>query len=51
MITGGPREALISLQPYSTNRVVMPVDGTNAETLNATMMKVGSSHELSVSAP
>jgi hypothetical protein len=51
MITGGPREALIALQPNSTNRVVLPVGGTNAETLNVRVMRVGSSRELSVSAP
>jgi hypothetical protein len=51
MITGGPREALISLQPNSTNRVVMLVGGTNAETLSVKVMRVVSSRELSVSAP
>jgi len=51
MTTGGPREAFIYLEPYSTNRVLMPVGGTNAESLNVRMMRVGSSRELSVSAP
>ena len=51
MITGGPRDALISLQPNSTNRVVLLVGRTNAETLSVRMMRVGSSRELSVSVP
>mgnify|MGYP006883220233 CR=1 FL=1 len=51
MVTGGPREALISLQPNSTNRVVLLVSEPNAETLNVRMMQVCSSRELSVSAP
>ena len=51
IVTGAPREALISLQPKSTTRVVLPVGGPNAETLNVRMMQVGSSRELSVSAP
>ena len=51
MITGGPRDALISLQPNSTNRVAMLVGGTNAETLSVKVMRVVSSRELSVSAP
>ena len=51
MITGGPRDAIISIQPKSTNHVVMLVGGTNAETLNVKMMRVGSSRELSVSVP
>ncbi|GEM_PF-4958616 len=48
---GAPREALISLQPNSTNRVVMLVGGDHAETVNVRMMQVASSRELSVSAP
>ena len=48
MITGGPREAFISLQPYSTNRVVLPVAQTNAETLSVKVLRVVSSRELSV---
>jgi len=51
MITGGPRDAFISLQPNSTNRVVLLVGRTNAETLSVTMMRVGSSRELSVPVP
>src|SRR3954467_13837912 len=34
MITGGPRDAIISLQPNSTNHVVLRVGQTNAETLS-----------------
>ena len=51
MVTGGPRDALISLQPNSTNRVVLLVGQTNAETLSVKMMRVVSSRDLSVSAP
>ena len=51
MITGGPSEALISIQPNSTNRVVMLVGGTNAETLNVKVLRVVSSREVSVPTP
>jgi len=51
MITGGPRDAFISLQPNSTNHVVMLVGQTNAETLSVKVMRVVSSRELSVSVP
>ena len=50
-ITGGPRDAFISLQPNSTNRVVMLVGGTNAETLSVKVLRVVSSRELSVPVP
>jgi len=51
MITGGPREAIISIQPNSTNRVTMLVGQTNAETLSVKVMRVVSSRELSVRVP
>ncbi len=51
MITGGPRDAFISIQPNSTNHVVMSVGQTNAETLIVKVMRVVSSRELSVQAP
>lgn len=51
MITGGPRDAFISLQPNSTNRVVLLVGQTNAETLSVKVMRVVSSRELSVPVP
>jgi len=51
MITGGPRDAFISLQPNSTNHAVMLVGGTNAETLSVKVLRVVSSRELSVSVP
>ena len=48
---GGPRDAFISIQPNSTNRVVLLVGQTNAETLSVKVLRVVSSRELSVSAP
>ena len=51
MVTGGPRDAFISLQPNSTNRVVLRVGQTNAETLSVKAMRVVSSRELSVPVP
>ena len=51
MITGGPRDAFISIQPNSTNRVVLLVGQTNAETLSVKVMRVVSSRELSVPVP
>jgi len=51
MITGGPRDAFISIQPNSTNTVVLRVGQTNAETLSVKVMRVVSSHELSVPVP
>jgi len=51
MITGGPRDAFISIQPNSTNRVVLRVGQTNAETLSVKVMRVVSSRELSVPVP
>jgi hypothetical protein len=51
MITGGPREAFISLQPNSTNSVVLPVGQANAETLSVKVLRVVSSRELSVPTP
>lgn len=51
MNTGGPRDAFISIQPNSTNRVTMLVGKTNAETLNVKVMRVVSSRELSLAAP
>jgi hypothetical protein len=48
---GGPRDGFISLQPNSTNRVVMLVGGTNAETLSVKVLRVVSSRELSVPVP
>src|SRR5881409_49604 len=48
---GGPRDAFISLQPNSTNRVVLRVCQTNAETLSVKVMRVVSSRELSVPVP
>ena len=51
MITGGPRDAFISIQPNSTNRVLLRVGQTNAETLNVKVMRVVSSRELSVPVP
>ena len=51
MITGGPRDAIIPIQPKSTNRVVLLVGRTNAEIVNVKVMRVVSSRELSVSAP
>ena len=51
MITGGPRDAFISIQPNSTNRVVLRVGQTNAETLSVKVMRVVSSPDLSVPVP
>ena len=51
MVTGGPRDAFISIQPNSTNRVVMLVGQTNGETLSVKVMRVVSSRELSVPVP
>ncbi len=51
MVTGGPRDAFISIQPKSTNRVVLHVGRTNAETLSVKVMRVVSSRELSVPVP
>jgi len=51
MVPGGPREYFISLQPNSTNHVVMLVGQTNVETLSVKVMRVVSSRELSVSVP
>lgn len=51
MITGGPREALISIQPNSTNRVVLRVGQNNPETLNVKVMRAVSSRELTVPVP
>ena len=51
MITGGPRDAFISIQPNSTNRVVLRVGQTNAETLSVKVMRVVSFRELSVPVP
>ncbi len=48
---GGPRDEFISLQQNSTNRVVLRVGQTNAETLSVKVMRVVSSRELSVLAP
>ena len=48
MVTGGPRDAFISIQPNSTNRVLLLVGQTNAETLSVKVMRVVSSRELSV---
>src|SRR5687767_5069698 len=36
---GEPRDAIVSIQPYSTNRVLLLVGRTNAETLRVTMMR------------
>ena len=51
MITGGSRDAFISLQPNSTNRVVLLVGQTNAETLSVKVLRVVSSRELCVPVP
>lgn len=51
MITGGPRDSFISIQPNSTNRVVLRVGQTNAQSLSVKVMRVVSSRELSVLAP
>lgn len=51
MITGGPREALISIQPNSTNRVVLRVGQNNPEILNVKVMRAVSSRELTVPVP
>jgi hypothetical protein len=51
MNTGGPRDAFISIQPNSTNRVLLLVGQTNAETLSVKVMRVVSSRELSVPVP
>ncbi len=51
MITGGPRDALISIQPNSTNRVVLRVGQNNPEILSVKVLRVVSSRELSVSVP
>ena len=51
IITGGPRDAFISIQPNSTNTVVLRVGQTNAETLSVKVMRVVSSRELSVPVP
>jgi hypothetical protein len=51
MITGRPRDAFISIQPNSTNHVILRVGQTNAETLSVTVMRVVSSRELSVQEP
>ena len=48
---GGPRDAFISIQPNSTNRVVLLVGQTNAETLSVKVMRVVSSRGLSVPVP
>ncbi len=48
MITGAPRESFISIQPNSTNRLVLHIGQTNTEILNVNMMRVVSSHALSV---
>ena len=47
----GPRDAFISLQPNSTNSVVLRVGQTSAETLSVKVMRVVSSRELSVPVP
>jgi RNA polymerase sigma factor (sigma-70 family) len=51
MVTGGPLDALISIQPKSTNSTVFRVGQTNSETLSVKVMRVVSSHELSVPVP
>ena len=51
MITGGPRNAFISIQPNSTNHVLLWLGETNAEALSVKVMRVVSSRELSVQVP
>ncbi|MDA7510178.1 sigma-70 family RNA polymerase sigma factor [Verrucomicrobia bacterium] len=51
MVTGAPRDALITIQPNSTNYVTLPVSQTEATALNVKLMKVTSSREMTVSVP
>lgn len=51
VITGGSRDAYISIQPNSTNRVVLRVGQNNPEILNVKVMRVVSSRELTVPVP
>jgi len=51
MTTGAPRDALITIQPNSTNFVTLPVSQTEETALKVKLMKVTSSREMTVSVP
>jgi hypothetical protein len=48
---GSPRDSFISIQPNSTNHMVLGVGQTNSDALSVKMMRVVSSRELSVPLP